>query len=102
MKGSVVTIGNFDGVHLGHQEIVRVAIGQAVALGAEPIAFTFRPHPQSVLRPDRAPALLLTYDEKRDTLLSLGISRVVEQPFDLAFSKTTPQEFFRGTLLGAL
>lgn len=102
MKGSVVTIGNFDGVHLGHQEIVRVAIGQALALGAEPIAFTFRPHPQSVLRPDRAPALLLTYDEKRDTLLSLGISRVVEQPFNLAFSKTTPQEFFHGTLLGAL
>ena len=102
MKGSVITIGNFDGVHLGHQAIVRVATEQARMLGAEPVAFTFRPHPQSVLRPDRAPALLLTYDEKRETVLSLGISRVVEQPFDLAFSKTTPQEFFNGTLLGKL
>lgn len=102
VKGTVVTIGNFDGVHLGHQEIVRVAIEKARVIGAEPLAFTFRPHPQSVLRPDRAPALLLTYDEKCKDLLSLGLLRVVEQPFDLSFSKTTPREFFEGTLVGRL
>ena len=99
---SVVTIGNFDGVHLGHQEIVRTTLLQASQLGVESVAFTFRPHPQGVLRPDRAPELLLTYDEKRERLLELGLKRVVEQPFNLEFAKTTPSEFFSSTLQGVL
>jgi riboflavin kinase/FMN adenylyltransferase len=99
---SVVTIGNFDGVHLGHQEILRTTLDQAAADGVPSVAFTFRPHPQSVLRPDRAPELLLTYDEKRERLMELGIQRVVEQPFSLEFAKTPPSEFFSLTLRGAL
>lgn len=97
---SAVTIGNFDGVHLGHQEIIRTTLQKAGSDGLEPVAFTFRPHPQSVLRPDRAPALLLTYDEKRELLLSHGIQRVVEQPFDPAFAATSPEGFFAQTLVG--
>ncbi|MFN7684020.1 MAG: riboflavin biosynthesis protein RibF [Oligoflexia bacterium] len=102
MPGTVVTVGNFDGVHLGHQEIVRITIDQARADGLEAVAFTFRPHPQSVLRPDRAPELLLTYEEKLQKLVTLGLSRVVEQKFDLIFSSTTPEQFFQNQLLGHL
>ncbi|MBU6375042.1 MAG: bifunctional riboflavin kinase/FAD synthetase [Bdellovibrionales bacterium] len=95
---SVVTIGNFDGVHLGHQKILSTTCEQARNRQARPLAFTFRPHPQSVLRPDRTPELLLTYDEKRDLLLSLGMSEVIEQPFNLSFASTTPGDFFENIL----
>lgn len=102
MSGVVITIGNFDGVHRGHQQIIGETIEQSKTLGCEPVALTFRPHPQSVLRPDRAPELLLTYDEKRKVLLSLGLSRVIEQPFNLDFSKTLPSDFFSEVLLSKL
>jgi len=101
-SGSVVTIGNFDGVHLGHQEIIRETIAQARAAGRRAVAFTFRPHPQAVLRPDRAPPLLLTYDEKREILLSLGLDEVVEQPFAAEFAATPPEAFFNDVLRGRL
>jgi len=97
-QGSVVTIGNFDGVHLGHQQILQECIRQARSRGLRALAFTFRPHPQSVLRPDRAPSLLLEYDEKREVLLSHGIDEVVEQGFDASFAQTTAEEFFRVVL----
>jgi riboflavin kinase/FMN adenylyltransferase len=101
-QGSVVTIGNFDGVHLGHQQIIQECIRQARSRGLQALAFTFRPHPQSVLRPDRAPSLLLEYDEKRDALLALGLDEVVEQGFDASFAQATPEEFFRSVLRGRL
>jgi len=101
-QGSVVTIGNFDGVHLGHQRILAITLEQSRELGAKAVAFTFRPHPQSVLRPDRAPALLLEYDEKRAVLESLGIDEVIEQPFDIDFAKTTAESFFEKILIGRL
>jgi riboflavin kinase/FMN adenylyltransferase len=97
-QGSVVTIGNFDGVHLGHQQIIQECIRQARSRGLRALAFTFRPHPQSVLRPDRAPSLLLEYDEKREVLLSLGVDEVVEQGFDASFAETTAEDFFRAIL----
>ena len=102
MNGVVITIGNFDGVHRGHQQIIGETIRQARSLGCEAVALTFRPHPQSVLRPDRAPELLLTYDEKREVLLSIGLARVIEQPFDLEFSKTSPSDFFSEVLRSRL
>ena len=101
-KSSVVTIGNFDGVHLGHQKILALTIDQAGQSDARSVAFTFRPHPQSVLRPDRAPALLLSYDEKRELLLSFGMDEVIEQSFSQQFAGTTPEIFFEQVLLGAL
>jgi riboflavin kinase/FMN adenylyltransferase len=102
VQGSVVTIGNFDGVHLGHQQIIHECIRQARSRGLAALAFTFRPHPQSVLRPDQAPPLLLDYSEKREILLSLGLDDVVEQPFDAAFATTPPEDFFRSILRGSL
>ena len=54
----VLTLGNFDGVHLGHQAIIRAAQAQADACGGQVVAFTFHPHPLAVLAPDRAPAMI--------------------------------------------
>lgn len=95
---SVVTIGNFDGVHLGHQQILRETLSQARQAGTRAVAFTFRPHPQVVLKPERAPSLLLTYDEKREVLLSLGVDDVFEQRFDLEFASNSPSSFFQQIL----
>ncbi len=101
-QGSVVTIGNFDGVHLGHQQIIQECIRQARSRGLVALAFTFCPHPQSVLRPERAPPLLLDYSEKKEILLSLGLDDVVEQRFDAEFAATPPEEFFRSILRRSL
>ena len=64
----VVTIGNFDGVHQGHQRIIALAIQQARGHQGTAVAFTFRPHPQVALRPESAPAMITTYDEKLELL----------------------------------
>lgn len=99
---AVVSIGNFDGVHLGHQEILRRAREKANALGGKQIVYTFRPHPQAALHPEKAPSLLLTYDEKLGKLESLGVDVVVEEPFSREFSTTAAKDFFRDVLIKRL
>ncbi len=99
---SIVTIGNFDGVHLGHQEIFRECIRQAQASGAQAWALTFRPHPQVALRPATSPQLLVTYDEKLELMAGFGLAGVVEEPFSREFSNTSPEVFFRDVLLRKL
>lgn len=101
-ENPVVTIGNFDGVHLGHQAIIREAIEQAKSLGGESIAFTFRPHPQAALRPDQATELICTYDEKVEKLKRTGIDWIIEEPFSREFSSTPPQDFFKKTVIEKL
>ena len=73
---SIVTIGNFDGVHVGHREIFRESVRQARELGAHAWALTFRPHPQIALRPASSPPLLLTYDEKLELMEGQGLDGV--------------------------
>lgn len=109
---SVVTIGNFDGVHVGHQAIMRLTMDKARAHGASgsansskkstSIALTFRPHPQIALRPEVDVPLITTYDEKLELIAALGIDRVVEQPFSREFSTTSPEQFFNEILLRSL
>src|SRR4051794_4366622 len=89
----VMTIGNFDGVHRGHQEIIKLAISKARARGGTAVAYTFRPHPQVALRPGAYVQLLSTYDEKLDLLGEFGIDVIIEEPFSRVFSETNPQEF---------
>lgn len=91
--GSVVTIGNFDGVHLGHQQLLRAIRKHADRIGGTAVAVTFRPHPHFVLRPEAAPHLLNTYEEKHELLLANGADVVVEEPFSREFSNITPDEF---------
>ncbi len=102
LQSSVVTIGNFDGLHLGHRRIVRQVIDQARALDASAIVFTFRPHPQMALKPSASVDLINTYEEKLEMLEALGVDMVVEQPFSRDFSTISPEVFFNEVLLKKL
>jgi riboflavin kinase/FMN adenylyltransferase len=99
---AVVTVGNFDGVHLGHQELIRRVKSHASLIGGTAVAVTFRPHPHFVIRPSREPHLINTYEEKCELLGRYGADIVVEQPFDREFSNTTPEKFVDEFLLGRL
>ncbi len=98
---SVLTIGNFDGVHLGHQAILNAVKSKAQALGGPSCVFTFRPHPQEVLRPGNRVKLLTTYDEKVEILGSMGLDVVVEQLFSQEFFTLTAREFFERVIIKA-
>lgn len=101
-NGCVATIGNFDGVHIGHQEIIKRVVERARALGVPAAAVTFRPHPQIALNPAAGAHLLNSYEEKLRILESLGLDLVIEEPFSREFSNTTPEQFFRDYLLRRL
>ncbi len=98
----VVTIGNFDGVHLGHQRILKLAVEQARSLSGTSLAFTLKPHPQISLRPERELHLLCSYDEKLRLIEEAGIDVTIEQPFSREFSTTDPEQFFSEVLLKRL
>ncbi len=89
---AVTTIGSFDGVHLAHQRLVRQVVEDAGADAAS-VVVTFEPHPRCVLDPDRCPQLLTVFDEKVGLLDRLGASDLVVIPFDIEFSKKTPEQF---------
>ncbi len=90
---SVVTIGNFDGVHAGHRQIMRRVVALARERGYTPTILTFDPHPAQVLAPDRAPKLLMTIDQRVRAMEAEGIDAVFLLPFSLDFAKLTPEEF---------
>lgn len=99
---AVVTVGNFDGVHLGHQELLGKVKAHASRIGGTSVAVTFRPHPHFVIRPSQEPHLINTYEEKCELLGRYGADLVVEQPFDRQFSNTTPEQFVDEFLVGSL
>jgi len=89
----VMTIGNFDGVHRGHQAILAKVIERANALDGESILYTFEPHPRRVLQPERDLRLLETFEQKMETLESHGLDAVIAEPFDPGFAKVSPERF---------
>ena len=93
-----VTVGNFDGVHLGHAAIVRQVCAAARRLDVPAVAFTFDPHPAVVLRPDAAPTPLTTPARRAELLLDLGIDAVLVQPTDRSLV-SLPAEAFYGEIL---
>jgi riboflavin kinase/FMN adenylyltransferase len=99
---SVAAIGNFDGVHLGHQEILSAVVAEARSLGARAVAITFDPHPEQFLRPAEAPRLLTPISERLRLLSFTGIDAVVVLPFDAALASLPAREFARGILVDAL
>lgn len=92
-RRAVITIGNFDGVHVGHQAILRLVVERARALGGESVLYTFEPHPRRVLQSEKELRLLETFEQKMEMVESLGIDAVIAEPFDLAFARVSPEEF---------
>lgn len=93
LRRPVLTIGNFDGLHWGHQAIMETVVRRAADLGGEAVVYTFEPHPRVVLQPDRAPRMLMTLDQKLEHFESLGADIVIVESFDLAFARTQPSVF---------
>jgi len=98
LRGCVVAIGNFDGVHLGHQRLLDLARSRARSRGAPAVALTFEPHPARALRPGLAPPLLTSLPRKLELLAAEGIDAAVVQPFDLAFAATPATGFVANDL----
>ncbi len=97
-RGGIATIGNFDGVHLGHRRILEAVVARARETGRPSIAITFEPHPLSVLRPDRAPRRLQTLHQKEEAIEALGVANLLVIPFTRDFSLIEPEEFVRSVL----
>ena len=98
-KPTIVTIGTFDGVHLGHQKIVAQITKNADALNCESLVLTFFPHPRMVLQESTEMKQLNTLNEKIALLDNLGIDNLVVHPFDKEFSRLTAEEFVKKVLV---
>ena len=97
-----MAIGNFDGVHRGHQRMVEVLTDRATAAGVPSVAMTFDPPPVALLRPDRVPPSLTTTKRRAELLKSYGVDKVLVWPTSRALLKLTPREFFDQIILGQL
>ncbi len=99
---SVAAIGNFDGVHCGHREILSAVVAEARSLGLKAVAVTFDPHPEAFLRPEKAPGLLTPIEERLRLLVAAGMDAVLLLPFDAAFAQLRARAFVEQVLVGAL
>lgn len=97
-QSSVLTIGNFDGVHLAHQELFRKVTAAARAEQATATAVTFDPHPAKILAPERAPWQLSSLRQKTELIEKLGIERLIILPFTEELSRLSPRDFVREIL----
>ncbi|MBM3546172.1 MAG: bifunctional riboflavin kinase/FAD synthetase [Alphaproteobacteria bacterium] len=102
LRGGVIAVGNFDGVHPGHAQLIRTAIDRARATGKPAGVLTFEPHPKAVFKPDAAPFRLTPWPVKRRLLAELGLDFTVRLTFDRGFASRTAEEFIDGTLVGQI
>ncbi len=101
-RGCVATIGNFDGIHVGHQVIIRGVVERARELGRPSAVITFHPHPLSIVAPDRVPKQILTLSQKEEILADLGVDALLVVPFTHEFSRWTADRFIEEFLVAAL
>jgi len=99
---SVATLGNFDGVHKGHQAVLATVVERARAHGAQAVAVTFEPHPVAVLHPDRAPQIITTAQQRLDLLGATGLDAVLVMEFTREFALWTPERFAVDVFVKAL
>ncbi|NCQ19027.1 MAG: hypothetical protein COZ80_12035 [Ignavibacteria bacterium CG_4_8_14_3_um_filter_37_9] len=99
---TIITIGTFDGVHLGHQEIFNVLINKSKKNDHRNFVITFEPHPRMVIQPNFQLKLLSTFQEKVEILGKMGIDNLLVIPFTKEFSQLSPEEFFRKYILEGL
>jgi riboflavin kinase/FMN adenylyltransferase len=101
-RGGAVALGNFDGVHLGHRELVARVKAHARRSGGPAVVLTFEPHPTRVLAPQAAPPLIIPLDHRLALLDALGVDAVLLEPFTPAFSMIPAATFVRDVLVDAL
>ncbi|HEU0115762.1 MAG TPA: riboflavin biosynthesis protein RibF [Thermomicrobiales bacterium] len=89
----IVSVGTFDGVHLGHQHLLRRTVDRAAALGLRSLAVTFEPPPPAVLRPDRFAGRICEPDDKLRAIAATGVDEITIIPFTREYSRTSPEQF---------
>lgn len=99
---TVVTLGNFDGVHRGHVAVLETVLEQARARGQRSVAVTFEPHPLAVLHPEKAPDMLMGLEDRLFLLEQRGLDAVVVMPFTRELAAQTPKEFVETTFVDGL
>ncbi len=99
---TAVTLGNFDGVHRGHQAVLTRMVDDARAAGLAPVAMTFEPHPKAVHDPEHPPELITGLHDKLDRLAATGLAGTIVVDYTLEFAQQTPQEFVRRWLVDGL
>src|SRR6516162_6430419 len=102
LGSTVVSVGNFDGVHVAHQAVVKHMAERAHAIGGKAVAVTFDPHPLRILRPDSSPRLLTPLDVKLQLLKQTGVDAVLVLPFTRDLSLMSAHDFARNVLVEAL
>jgi riboflavin kinase/FMN adenylyltransferase len=98
-SGTTITIGNFDGIHLGHQRILRQVVQTACSSNTSSLVLTFDPHPMSVLHPSRAPNLITPFEEKVALIQKAGINFLLILPFNPSLALLSGREFVESILL---
>ncbi|MGE5327297.1 MAG: bifunctional riboflavin kinase/FAD synthetase, partial [Deltaproteobacteria bacterium] len=101
-RPSAISIGNFDGIHLAHQQLLRRVVEFARPAGAAAVAMTFDPHPARILAPDRAPTLLSSPEQKARLIEPLGIDLLVILPFTPELARVSPEDFVQDILIHRL
>jgi riboflavin kinase / FMN adenylyltransferase len=99
---TVLTLGNFDGLHIGHQELIKMVMKRARETDAVSMVVTFRPHPLKILAPEKCPPLISIYEEKIALFEKLGLDVLVKIPFTLDFAAMTPEDFTKKILYDLL
>ncbi len=102
LSPSIVTVGVFDGVHTGHQKVLRELINEGDIKNYKKIVFTFKNHPLSILNPDDTPTLLTTFEEKVEIISSFSIDQLIAVEFDREFSRLSAEDFIRNMLIHQL
>lgn len=99
---TVVTLGNFDGVHRGHKAVLQAVMKIAAERGAASVAVTFDPHPVAVLRPDKAPAPVTSLEHRLDLVEQVGLDAVLVQEFTPELAQMSPEEYVQRVFVDAL
>ena len=101
-KNAVITIGNFDGVHIGHQALFHEVIQKADAIDGTSIAMTFEPHPMRVLQKNSLPPLITLYEQKNELIERAGIDVLICIPFTREFASLSAEAFIKNLLIAKI